>query len=182
MTDPATETAPPAAGDLRPIDPREFRNALGRFATGITVVTMLEDEDRDGIGDRRRGITVNAFLSVSLDPPLVAISIDRRANAHATLLEADRYGVSVLRAGQEALSNQFAGRPTDIPDPFGELAGLPVIDGALVQIACRIHAAHEAGDHTLFVGRVEALRYGDGAPLLYYQGKYAKVEGMELHE
>lgn len=181
------------------IDPREFRTTLGRFATGVTVVTMREaggteddtgdtghtgDEAEDGgAGERVHGITVNAFLSVSLKPPLVGICIDKRANAHATLLESERYGVSVLRHDQEALSNHFAGYPTtSVEEPFEIYEGFPVIEGALAQLVCRVHEAVDAGDHTLFLGRVEALRHEDGTPLLYYEGKYAHVQALELSE
>lgn len=158
------------------IDPRDFRATLGRFATGVSVVTMRDAE-------RTHGITVNAFLSVSLKPPLVAICIDQRSNAHQTLLESERYGVSVLRAEQEVLSDHFAGRPAgEIADPFEDFAGFPVIGGALAQLVCRIVDVHEAGDHTLFVGEAEALRYEEGTPLLYFEGQYAHVKEMELHE
>lgn len=158
------------------IDPRTFRTTLGRFATGITVVSMRQ-------GGEIHGITVNAFLSVSLVPPLVAVCIDRRANAHQTLLETERYGVSVLRHDQRELSNHFAGRPVgQVPEPFTELAGFPVIEGALAQLVCRTVDAHEAGDHTLFIGRVEALTNEDGKPLLYYAGQYAIVGEIELSE
>lgn len=158
------------------IDPRDFRRALGRFATGITVVTMRE-------GEQTHGITVNAFMSVSLEPPLIAVCIDKRANAHATLSETERFGVSMLRSDQEALSNRFAGRPVTLAeDPFEPFAGFPVVQGALAQLVCRRAAAHEAGDHTIFVGQVEALRSSDGRPLLYYQGQYAHVHDFELSE
>ncbi len=163
------------------IDPREFRNALGRFATGIAVVTMKQVTGKQG--EAIHGITVNAFMSVSLEPPLVAICIDKRANAHQTLLESDRFGVSVLRHDQEALSNHFAGRPVaGVTDPFVEMAGFPLIGDALARLVCRIIAVHEAGDHSLFIGQVEQLSYDDGAPLLYYAGKYAHVQEMELSE
>ena len=151
------------------VDPREFRNTLGRFATGVTVVTMVDGSDV-------HGITVNAFMSVSLKPPLVLISIDARANAHATLMEGKRYGVSVLRHDQDALSNHFAGAPGDVEPRFVDLDGLPVIDGAIAQIACTIEDRVDAGDHTLFVGRVDALTQNDGDPLLYYQGSYGALE------
>lgn len=158
------------------IDPRHFRNTLGRFATGVTVVTMQS-------GDGPYGITVNAFMSVSLEPPLVAVCIDRRANAHQTLLESDRYGVSVLRQDQEQISNHFAGRPTPgLKDPLTSEQGFPLVEGALAHLVCRIVAAHEAGDHTLFIGEVETLRYDEGTPLLYYEGKYAHVKALELSE
>ncbi len=159
------------------IDPREFRNTLGRFATGITVVTMRQ-------GDVSHGITVNAFMSLSLDPALVAIAIDKRANAHQTLLESEHYAVSILNHEQEHLSNHFAGRPTPgIEDPLETFHDFPVVEGALAHLLCRIEDVYQGGDHTIFVGRVERLAYRDGGvPLLYYQGKYADVGGMELTE
>lgn len=158
------------------IDPRTFRATMGRFATGVTVVSMRQD-------DIVHGITVNAFMSVSLDPPLVAVCIDKRANAHQTLLESDRYGVSVLQHDQEALSDYFAGRAVgELPDPFVELDGFPVIGGALAQMVCRIADAHEAGDHTLFIGHIESLARRRGRPLLYVGGRYAHVDELELSE
>ena len=158
------------------IEPREFRNALGRFATGVSIVTMCE-------GDATHGLTVNAFMSASLAPPLVAIGIDRQANAHQTLLAGDRYGVSILRNDQESLSDHFAGRPTPgVEEPFVEVDGFPLLKGALVHLICRIVAAHETGDHTLFVGCVEYLDYGEGAPLLYYAGQYARATEQKLSE
>ncbi len=157
--------------------PRDFRNALGRFATGITVVTMraaAEVEDGQVEGEERTfGITVNAFMSVSLDPPLVAVSIDKRARAHGTLQAAQRYGISVLAEGQQALSDVFAGRPVEPPEePFEQLAQFPVLKGALTQLVLSTHQTHDAGDHTIFVGKVEALRYHEGEPLLFFKGRY----------
>lgn len=154
------------------IDPREFRTTLGHFATGVTVVTMQRENEA-------YGITVNAFMSVSLKPPLVAIAIDERANAHPTLLESDRFGVSILSEHQEEISNLFAGYPTDAVAEFVEVDGVPLIDGAIGHLVCRITAQHEAGDHTIFVGRVEHLAYEQGNPLLYYRGKYARTSLSE---
>lgn len=149
------------------IDPREFRATLGRFATGVTVVTMVRE-------DEAYGITVNAFMSASLKPPLVAIAIDVRANAHQTLLESDRFGVSILRADQEELSNLFAGYPTEAVAAWTHVDGVPLLADAIGHIVCRITAQHEAGDHTIFVGHVEHLAYDDGKPLLYFRGQYVR--------
>ena len=148
------------------IDTREFRATLGRFATGVTVVTMLRDGEP-------YGITVNAFMSVSLKPPLVAIAIDERANAHPTLLESDRFGVSILRHDQQGLSNLFAGYPSEGSPEWVEIDGMPLLEGAIGHIVCRITAQHEAGDHTIFVGHVEHLAHEDDEPLLYFRGGYA---------
>lgn len=180
---PAVATQPrgvvePGAVGLRPdrVDPRAFRRVLGSFATGITVVTMQA-------GDETFGITVNAFMSVSLDPPLIAVSIDKRANAHATMVESGRFGVSVLRADQEDVSNHFAGRPCPrVEDVYADFAGFPVIDGALAHIVCRTHSVLPGGDHSIFLGEVEALRSDEGMPLLYFLGKYAHAREVELSE
>lgn len=158
------------------VDPRQFRHVLGSFATGITVVTMQGD-------DEIFGITVNAFMSVSLEPALIAVSIDKRANAHATMMESGRFGVSVLRAGQEDVSNHFAGRPcARIGDVYTDFAGFPVIDGALAHIVCSTHSVLPGGDHTIFLGEVEALRSDEGMPLLYFLGQYAHTREVELSE
>jgi len=168
------------------IDPRLFRDVLGRFATGVTVVTVRAPHDTAGEPAALRaspdetiapatvhGMTVNAFMSVSLDPPLVAIGIDRKAKALAALLTTDRFGISVLEESQRGLSDQFAGRPVPQQhDPFVSLDGFPVVTGALAQIVCRRWRTMEAGDHTLFVGEVEALRHDTGDPLLYFGGRY----------
>ena len=151
------------------IDARTFRDALGRFATGVTVVTM----DTDG---GPRGITVNAFSSLSLDPPLVGVAIDHGAGAHGALVEADRYGVSILTRAQQDLSDRFAGRDIDPEIEWERLGEAPVLRGSLVQLSCKIVQHVTVGDHTLFVGQVEAALIRDGVPLLYHRGGYG-VEG-----
>ncbi len=153
------------------ISPRDFRDALGRFASGVTVVTIPHAGDPAGV----RGITANAFMSVSLSPPLVLVSIDKKARAHAPLMEAERYGVSILSAGQEPLSNHFAGFDASITPRFTELNGLAVVDGALAQLVCRVTNRVEAGDHTLFIGNVEALATSEAEPLLYFRGRYGEL-------
>ncbi|MFO7545263.1 MAG: flavin reductase family protein [Trueperaceae bacterium] len=201
------------------IDPRLFRDVLGRFATGVTVVTVrVPHDDRSvraagaaaagvpaagapvagaptvgapaaGAGAPSRGeavpatvhgMTVNAFMSVSLEPPLVAVGIDRNAKSHAALLAADRFGISVLGLDQRGLSDQFAGRPVpQQPDPFVLLDGFPVVDGALAQVVCRRWRAMEAGDHTIFVGEIEALQHRVGDPLLFFGGRYRALGSVE---
>lgn len=182
------------------IDPRLFRDVLGRFATGVTVVTVraphhhplersADTNVADAGGPTRRdeaplapvhGITVNAFMSVSLEPALVAVGIDRNAKAHDALLTADRFGISVLGQDQRSLSDQFAGRPVpQQPDPFVMLDGFPVVAGALAQLVCRRWRAMEAGDHTIFVGEVEALRHDVGDPLLFFGGRYRALWSPE---
>lgn len=152
------------------IDETTFRDALGRFATGVTVTSVDTDEGP-------RGITVNAFLSLSLNPCLVGVSIDAAAGAHASLAVAERYGVSVLSTDQRALSDRFAGRPIEIDVAWERLNGAPVLADALVQLDCRIVDRLVTGDHTLFVGQVEAVTTRDGSPLLYHQGGYGISSG-----
>lgn len=152
------------------IDPRAFRDALGRFATGVTIVTM----DRDGTPS---GITVNAFLSLSLVPPLVGISIDHQAGAHDTLMAAERFGVSMLREDQRPASDRYAGLATVGDVRFVRLGGVPVVQDALAQLACRIVQRVPVGDHTLFVGEVEEAAVQEGKPLLYFRGRYAASDG-----
>lgn len=150
------------------IDPQQFRNALGRFATGITVVTIPHDGEV-------HGITVNAFMSVSLEPPLVLISIDKQAKAHQLLLSSSHYGVSVLNERQVHESNRFAGRPAEGRAQFVTKEGFPLLAGALAQLICRITERYAVGDHTLFVGQVEHLAWQDDRPLLYFASEYAQL-------
>lgn len=152
-----------------PTDTREYRNALGRFATGVTIITTQ-------VGDAVRGMTCNAFMSISLDPPLVGIAVKHNATMHAYLEEAGRYGVNVLSADQQSLSNHFAGYPQDDPIPFITLADLPMIDRANAHLITKVVQTVSIGDHTLFVGQVEQFDYRDGAPLLYHGGGYATVQ------
>ena len=152
------------------ITAREFRNTLGRFASGVTVITT----EKDG---QIHGMTANAFLSVSLEPPLVLVSVDNRSTMHKLLPESKRYGVSILSADQEALSNHFARRPVEgLRIPFVEKHGVPVLDGAVAQIIARVVAVHPAGDHTLFVGHVEHLEWTDEKPLLFFAGMYHHIK------
>lgn len=153
------------------IDATTFRDALGRFASGVTVVTM----DTDG---GPRGITVNAFSSLSLDPPLVGVAIDHRAGAHGSLSQASRFGVSILARSQQILSDRFAGREVEVEVEWERLADAPVVRGALVELSCEIVQRVVIGDHTLFVGRVEAALTRDGTPLLYHRGGYG-AEGWQ---
>lgn len=148
-----------------PLDPLQFRQTLGRWASGVTVVSCDH-------GPERRGMTASAFISVSLTPPLILVSVDHRAGMHATLQQAERFGVSILAREQEWLSNHFAGRPGDAEVPWELLGGVPVLGGALAALACRKANAVEAGDHTLFIGEVEGSVLGEGEPLLYFAGRY----------
>src|SRR6201981_187068 len=146
----------------------EFRKALGCFATGITVIT-LDD------GGEVQGMTANAFSSVSLDPMLVLVCLDQHARTHAHLHAKKRFGVNVLAQDQRAISEYYA-RPTRTHDRAAEEAGAvfertahgtPVLRGALAYLECRLHTAQDAGDHTIFIAEVEDVVVRDGNPLLY---------------
>jgi flavin reductase (DIM6/NTAB) family NADH-FMN oxidoreductase RutF len=148
-----------------------FRRTLGMFATGVTVITAK-------VGEQIHGMTANAFMSVSLQPPLILISVDRRAKMNALLGEGVRYGVSVLEERQSKLSDRFAGRAGDTPEPEFELVrDTPLVAGALAHLVASVVRSYWGGDHSLFLGRVEYVRYGEGTPLLFHSGGYGRVLG-----
>ncbi len=152
------------------IDKREFRNCCGRFATGVTIVTTE-------VGGIVQGMTANGFMSVSLEPPLIVVSIGHNTRLHQFLPQSMCYGVSILEESQLAFSNHFAGRPDDtLETPFVRKHEMPLLDGALAHMVARVVDAHEAGDHTLYIGEVEYLHYLDGRPLLYYAGGYNQLK------
>jgi flavin reductase (DIM6/NTAB) family NADH-FMN oxidoreductase RutF len=149
----------------------EFRRTLGMFATGVTVITIQIDE-------QIHGMTANAFMSVSLQPPLIVISVDRRARMNGLLREGVLFGVSVLEERQSVLSDRFAGRVADGPEPDFELVrDVPLVQGALAHLVARVVRSYWGGDHSLFLGRVEYVRYGEGTPLLFHGGGYGRVVG-----
>ncbi len=152
------------------IDPREFRNALGRFATGITVITTVSSEGKI------EGMTANSFGALSLDPALVHWCIGKSAPTHDAFKNSKFFAINVLRASQRHLSNNFA---TPQEDKFCEvdwkpgLGGVPLLENPLAQFECRNVAQHDAGDHTILIGAVDGFSYNDGNPLLFNAGKYA---------
>jgi flavin reductase (DIM6/NTAB) family NADH-FMN oxidoreductase RutF len=158
---------PPGMGD----DPRlALRRCAGMFATGVTVITTRTRE-------QVHGMTANAFMSVSLEPPLVLISVDRRTRMCGLLHEGSHYGVSVLAADQSALSDRFAGRAKDeAPEPrFEVVRDTPLVEGALAHFVARVARSYWGGDHSLFLGRVEYARTGEGTPLLFHGGRYERL-------
>jgi len=161
-------------GIIVSVDPDTFRSVLGRFASGITIVTARDADGRD------YGMTISAFCSVSLTPPLVLICVDHEASSHRTLLEARHFGVSILAAHQEPLSRRFSGADEDKRfDGIGYVRGLTgaaLLDDALAHIECRRVAQYDAGDHTVVIGEVEAAVAHGHRPLLYYRGGYAQLE------
>ncbi len=153
------------------IEPAAFRETLGRFPTGVTVVTIALPDDQV------HGITVSSFTSLSLSPPLVGVAIGHKARAHGMLPGLSRYGVSVLAEDQAAVSDHFAGRPValDAADPFERLDGHPVLLGAAAQFVCDVIDQVVVGDHTLVVGRIERVRLRDVPSLAYAEGRYGRV-------
>jgi flavin reductase (DIM6/NTAB) family NADH-FMN oxidoreductase RutF len=147
-----------------------FRKTLGMFATGVTVLTAR-------VGEQVHGMTANAFMSVSLRPPLVLVSIDRRAKMGALLHEGTRFGVSVLEAKQTGLSDRFAGRVADdLPEAIFEVVHeTPLVEGALAHLVAHVVRSYWGGDHSLFLGQVEFARYGEGRPLLFHGGRYERL-------
>jgi flavin reductase (DIM6/NTAB) family NADH-FMN oxidoreductase RutF len=155
-----------------PIDESRFRQALGYFATGVTVVTTAH-------ACELHGMTVSSFSSLSLSPPLVLICIDKAVPTHDALRDAGQFVVNILEKRQEHLSRRFA-MPGD--DKFKGVAwhtgtlGLPVLDRVLAVIECRMHATLDGGDHTIFVGEVIVAMVDDGTPLLYYRRGYHELK------
>jgi flavin reductase (DIM6/NTAB) family NADH-FMN oxidoreductase RutF len=153
---------------------REFRDAMGQFATGVVVVSTEVDGDA-------HAMTANAFMSGSLEPPLVLVSVACTARMHEKIRAARCFGVSVLAQDQLAASNHFAGKPEEGYAPqFDRLEDLPVIRGAAVQVVAALEHAYPCGDHTLYVGRVRALRGKSERPppLLFHAGRYAAAQPM----
>jgi flavin reductase (DIM6/NTAB) family NADH-FMN oxidoreductase RutF len=147
---------------------RELRQVMGRFATGVTVVTTTHRETI-------HGMTANAFLSVSLRPPLVLVSLGR-CRMSEMLPRTGRYGVSVLASDQEHFAAHFAGqRVSSVAPEFVWHKDLPLLDGALAHVGCRVVDVHTAGDHVLWIGEVEHLYHREGEPLLFYTGRFGTL-------
>jgi flavin reductase (DIM6/NTAB) family NADH-FMN oxidoreductase RutF len=157
------------------ISPDDFRHVLGHFASGVTIVTTF---DADG---RPTGLTASAFTSVSLDPPLILVCVDHKSQSYPALRDSGRFAVNILHLDQQELSKRFATTRLDkfdgVPFRRSEELAVPLIDGALAQLECATVSAHVEGDHTIFVGRVERAHTGAGAPLLYWRGRYQRLQG-----
>ena len=156
------------------IDPRAFRNALGCFATGITVVTTLCPDGH------LVGVTVNSFSSVSLDPPLVLFSLGRASQAYDFFVNGKAFAVNVLASDQEDLSARFSRR--DLQERWEGVGverwdtGVPILTGCLANIECDKETVYDGGDHAIVVGRVRRLRStAEGDPLLYFRGAYGQL-------
>ena len=157
-------------------DPMLQRQIMGRFATGVTVVTT-----RYGDGEVT-GMTANAVMSLSLDPPLVVVSVDKKAAMHGCLQEGQCYAINILARDQEALSAQFA---TPGPKDFSDLdlmegeTGAPILTGTLGYLDCKLTEVLSAGDHDMYVGEIVAGNLGEGDPLLFYSGKYRELADLK---
>ena len=157
-----------------PLDRLQYRRVVGRFATGVTVVTTAVDGEQ-------YAMTCNSFTSVSLEPVLVLFCAEKIARFHDAVLSTGQWAVSVLAQGQERISTQFAvrGRPigdqfVEVPHTRGPITGAAVLDGAVAALECRTVSTVDAGDHVVVVGEVLGLSVPDpaGEPLLYYEGRY----------
>ncbi len=151
------------------VDGKLFRRVMGRFATGVTVITA---EAEGGV----RGMTANAFMSGSLTPPLCLVAVAKKARLHATLQNMRHFGVSILAEGQEAISQHFAGLDMTQPEVlFEHMNGVPVLAGVSAVIAAEVAARHDCGDHSLFVGHIIGMRDHGLPPLVFHAGKYAML-------
>lgn len=167
------------------IEPADYRAVLGRYPTGITVVTTMAE------GRQPIGTTVNSFTSVSLYPPLVLVAIGRERTIHPVIARTERFAVNILDEESTALSDCFSGAPSDLPreafcDAPHELgeSGMPLLDAALATIECKLDRSIEAGDHTLYLGRITSLaaRARESWPLLYFRGRYLRIEHAGTEE
>jgi flavin reductase (DIM6/NTAB) family NADH-FMN oxidoreductase RutF len=154
-------------------DPRTLRDALGCFATGVTVVTCLRPDGMPA------GLTVNSFTSVSLDPPLLLVCLAKKALSASALIEAEHFAVNVLQTGQQPASIRFSTRDEDrfgtTPWSCGE-AGAPILEESLGVFECRRYALHDGGDHHMLVGQVVKASFDAGLdPLLFFRGRYRRL-------
>ncbi len=156
-------------------DGRQLRQALARFATGVTVITTRTDQ---GI---RLGLTANSFSALSLDPALVLWSMVKRSGMLADFVAAGRFAVNVLTLDQADVSHHFATAQGDrfSRHEFEEgLGGLPLLVGALASFECQTERTVDGGDHLLFIGRVQRIRWSDGPPLIFSAGRYCSSQAL----
>jgi len=168
-----TSSSPDLDDDGPGIDPALFRSVLGRFASGVTVVTA-RDRDRND-----HGMTVSAFCSLSLEPLLVLICVEHNTVLHGVLADTNQFAVNMLSSSQESISRRFSEQIDDRFDGIGYMRGITgcaILGGVLAYLECDIEARYPGGDHTILVGRVIAAAAHKGSPLLYYRGGYAQLE------
>jgi flavin reductase (DIM6/NTAB) family NADH-FMN oxidoreductase RutF len=151
----------------------EFRAALARFASGVTVVTTTDNKGY------LHGITVSAFCSLSIDPPLILICIDKRTGSHYAFTESKFFVVNVLREKQQHYADQFA---SNLHNKFDQIQfltnanGIPILKDVLANLECELINSYNNGDHTIFVGQIEKTVINDGNPLIYFLGNYHKIK------
>jgi flavin reductase (DIM6/NTAB) family NADH-FMN oxidoreductase RutF len=154
-----------------PIDDARFKDAMSRFASGVTVITT----EHEGA---QYGMTVASFASLSLHPPLVIICIETKVKTHEAIRAAGKFGVSILASTQADVSGKFASKADDkfsgVSIRRGE-HGMPLIEGAICTLECRVHEQFAGGDHSIFVGEVLDANTSDGAPLVYYRSGYREI-------
>ena len=158
---------------MTPVDEYRFRSVLSRFASGVTVVTAMGPDGVD------HGMTVSAFCSLSLEPPLILVCIDHGTVMHGILEGAKTFTVNVLAAEQEDLARKFSDPDNDRFEGTSYTRGangLALLTGAAAWLECELTQRYEGGDHTIFVGRVDAADAGDAQPLVYYRGGYGQLE------
>jgi flavin reductase (DIM6/NTAB) family NADH-FMN oxidoreductase RutF len=152
-----------------PIEKNELRRIMGHFATGVTVITTVSDQGTP------YGLTANAFMSVSLEPPLVLISVDKKAESYPYFEQSRVFTINILRDDQEGLSRRFA---VSGGNKFEGIAfhrganNVPILEDTLAHVECRLHAAYDGGDHTLYLGEILEAETREGRPLLFYRGGY----------
>lgn len=160
-----------------PIDPIFFRHVMRKFATGVTVLTIRD-------GESLHGMTANAFASVSLSPTLILVCIEKGNTTHAFVSRSGNFAMNILSATQEQVAKLFAKQVVVSTDPFAGIAhhsaatGAPIFDDCIAYVDCHVISAHDAGDHTIFVGHVEAAGYGSAreqAPLVWFNGDYTEI-------
>jgi flavin reductase (DIM6/NTAB) family NADH-FMN oxidoreductase RutF len=160
------------SGHVTSFDQARFRETLGHFATGVTIVTAMEDEGPVGF-------TCQSFAALSLDPPLVVLAPAKSSTSWPKIAAAGAFCVNILEASQEALCRSFAVSGADKFEGIGwgtAATGAPVLDGALAFVDCRLETVHDAGDHELVIGRVLDLGVGEGSPLLYYRSGFGAFQ------
>jgi flavin reductase len=165
-----------AASARMKIEPHLFRKTMGGFATGVTVVSV------DASGSTH-GMTANAFMSGSLEPPLCVVSIAKRAHTHAMIQDAGRFGVNVLGADQQDLALYFAGKKSlDVEARFEKVGEVPMLRDCAARIGARVANQCDCGDHTLFVGAILFMDSNDRPPLLYHRGAFGALAARRLEK
>lgn len=155
------------------MDAAQFRQLLGRFASGVTVLTVVDS------GGRPMGMTATSLASVSLDPPLISVCVDHEAELHDVILRSGEFVVNILSSHQETLARRFSDKYEDRFDGIGyhlSPEGLILLDGTLAHIICERAGEYPGGDHTIVIGKVVGGATRSGRPLLYYRGGYAALE------